>query len=36
MLREYRNEVIRLVGLVEDERFMRQIYTILYREIYGR
>lgn len=35
MLEEYRNEVIRLVGLVEDERFMRQIYTILYREIYS-
>lgn len=36
MLEEYRNEVIRLAGLVEDERFMCQIYTILYREIYSR
>lgn len=29
----YRKEIIKLVGKIQDEKFLRQIYTIIMRHI---
>lgn len=36
MIEEYRHQVIWLAEHTEDERLLKQVYTIMYARMYGR